>query len=182
MNDDDFQQFALPYLQQIYDSRHVAVRFVHNDAFGPATARHLATMGVNLFNFSFQHSLEEMGAVAGPSVVLLGNIPPRDVLAQATPDDVRRWKAGLLEATRGQTQADDFLRGWNVAPDARREPRRPARIVRVLNLFERTGGDHKATFHTGDRHARDGRHTVPRGGVVRCAGRQRYQSGNGRRR
>jgi uroporphyrinogen decarboxylase len=33
-------------------------------------------------------------------VVLLGNIPPRDVLAQATPDDVRRWKAGLLEATK----------------------------------------------------------------------------------
>jgi uroporphyrinogen decarboxylase len=100
LNDDDFQQFAVPYLQQIYNSRHVAVRFLHNDAFGLVTARHLATMSVNVFNFSFQHSLEEMRAAAGPSVVLLGNVPPRDVLAQATPDDVRRWKAGLLEATK----------------------------------------------------------------------------------
>jgi uroporphyrinogen decarboxylase len=99
LRDDDFQQFALPYLKRIYDSRNVSVRFLHNDASGLVTARHLATMGVNLFNFSFQHSMEAMRAAAGPSVVLLGNIPPRDVLAQGTPDDVRQCVVAMLKAT-----------------------------------------------------------------------------------
>jgi uroporphyrinogen decarboxylase len=96
LRDDDFQQFALPYLKRIYDSRNVAVKFLHNDAHGLVTARHLAAMGVNLFNFSFSHSLGEMRRQAGPSVVLVGNIPPRDVLAQGTPDDVRRSVADAL--------------------------------------------------------------------------------------
>ena len=92
LRDDDFQQFALPYLKQIFNSRKVAVRFLHNDASGLITARHLATMGVNLYNFSFRHSLREMREAAGSSVVLLGNIPPREVLAEGTPDDVRGWQ------------------------------------------------------------------------------------------
>ena len=60
LRDDDFQQFALPYLKQVYESRDVRLRFLHNDAFGMVTARHLAAMGVNLFNFSFQHSVVEI--------------------------------------------------------------------------------------------------------------------------
>ena len=32
-------------------------------------------MGVNLFNFSFNHSLGEIRELAGDDVVLLGNIP-----------------------------------------------------------------------------------------------------------
>jgi uroporphyrinogen decarboxylase len=96
LRDDDFQRFALPYLKQIYDSRKVAVKFLHNDAHGLVTARHLATIGVNLFNFTFSHSLGDMRRHAGESVVLVGNIPPRDVLAQGTPDDVRRSVAESL--------------------------------------------------------------------------------------
>lgn len=96
LRDDDFQQFALPYLTRIYESRNVAVRFLHNDASGLITARHLASMRVNMFNFSYNHSLEAMREAAGPSVVLVGNIPPRDVLAQGTPDDVRHSAAEMF--------------------------------------------------------------------------------------
>jgi len=96
LRDDDFQQFALPYLKQVYDSRNIAAKFLHNDAHGLVTARHLAAMGVNLFNFSFNHSLSEMRRHAGPSVVLVGNVPPRDVLFQGTPDEVRRSVAESL--------------------------------------------------------------------------------------
>ena len=88
LGDEDFQEFALPYLTRVYSSRNVSVRFLHNDAPGLITVRHLVAMGINVFNFSFQHTMDEMRAAAGPSVVLLGNIPPRDVLAQGTPDDV----------------------------------------------------------------------------------------------
>ncbi len=96
LRDDDFQRFALPYLKQIYNSRNVAVKFLHNDAHGLVTARHLAAMGVHLFNFSFTHSLSDMRRQAGESVVLVGNIPPRDVLALGTPEQVRRSVAEAL--------------------------------------------------------------------------------------
>lgn len=96
LRDDDFQEFALPYLKQIYDSLGVKVKFLHNDAAGMITAGHLATMGVNLFNFSFNHSLGQMREKAGDSVVLLGNIPPRDVLAAGTPGQIRDWAAASL--------------------------------------------------------------------------------------
>ncbi len=98
LREDDFRQFALPYLKPIYGSREVRVRFLHNDAFGMVTARHLASMGVNLFNFSFDHDMSEVRAAAGPSVVLLGNIPPRDVLAQGSPADVRQSTSAMLDS------------------------------------------------------------------------------------
>ncbi len=93
----DFQRFAFPHLKRIYDARPVAVKFLHNDAHGLVTARHLEAMGVNMFNFSYTHGLDAMRRAAGPSVVLVGNVPPRDVLAQGTPDDVRRCVADALD-------------------------------------------------------------------------------------
>ena len=96
LGDDDFRQFALPYLKRAFGCRDVSVRFLHNDAHGLVTSRHLAAMGVNLFNFSFNHSLAEMREQAGESVVLLGNIPPRDTLAAGTPEDICRAVAESL--------------------------------------------------------------------------------------
>ncbi len=92
----DFESFALPYLTRMFDSQPVAVKALHNDARGLVTARHLAAMGVNLFNFSFEHGMAPMRELVGPGVTLLGNIPPRDVLARGTPDDVRRSVAQAL--------------------------------------------------------------------------------------
>ena len=93
----DFQQFALPYLQQIAQCLPVSVKLFHNDCHGLITARCLRQMGFNFFNFSFQHGLAEMRQAAGPEVVLVGNIPPRDVLAKGTPEDVRRSVRAALE-------------------------------------------------------------------------------------
>jgi uroporphyrinogen decarboxylase len=84
----DFRSTALPYLQRVFGCLDVPVRFFHNDAQGRVCARFLAEIGINLFNFSFEHSLGQMREWAGPSVTLLGNIPPRDVLAQGTPAEV----------------------------------------------------------------------------------------------
>jgi uroporphyrinogen decarboxylase len=95
LGENDFLQFALPYLKQIYASRPVSVRFLHNDAAGLITAKHLGAMGVNLFNFSFNHSLSEIWQRA-PEVTLVGNIPPRDVLGRGTPDDVARSVTAML--------------------------------------------------------------------------------------
>lgn len=89
LGDRDFQTFALPYFRQIFAALDVPVKMLHNDCHGLVNARYLEAMGVNLFNFSFEHSLPQMRAAAGPAVTLLGNIPPRDVLARGTPEQVR---------------------------------------------------------------------------------------------
>ena len=96
LREDDFCEFALPYLTDVYRSLNVSVKALHNDASGLITAKHLSAMGVNLFNFSHQHSLSEIRKLASDEVTLLGNIPPRDVLAAGTPDDVRRGVAEVL--------------------------------------------------------------------------------------
>lgn len=94
----DFREFALPYFQRIFASLDVSVKGLHNDCHGIVTARHLAEMGVNLFNFSFEHSLPQMRKEAGDSVVLLGNIPPRDVMAKGSTDDVRQSVRQALDS------------------------------------------------------------------------------------
>ena len=101
---DDFQQFAAPPLKRIFDTFDVPVKFLHNDAHGLVCAPHLAGLGVNLFNFSHTHSLAEMRRLCGESVTLLGNVPPRDVLAAGTPEQiaaaVRACTAGLPDQRR----------------------------------------------------------------------------------
>lgn len=84
----DFEEFAKPYLKAIFNGLDVRVRFFHNDADGKVCSPHLADIGINLFNFSFLHSLEEMQQWTGGRVTLLGNIPPRDVLALGSPKEV----------------------------------------------------------------------------------------------
>ncbi|MCS7238133.1 MAG: hypothetical protein NZ899_07680 [Thermoguttaceae bacterium] len=85
-----FQEFAFPYFKEIGHALDVPVKILHNDCHGLIAGRHLQAMGFNVYNFSHQHSLPEMRAAVGPEVTLLGNIPPREVLAQGTPEDVRQ--------------------------------------------------------------------------------------------
>ncbi|MHB8898857.1 MAG: uroporphyrinogen decarboxylase family protein [Thermoguttaceae bacterium] len=94
----DFAEFAQPCVSALFAALDVPVRLLHNDAFGLITARHLAEMGVNLFNFSFEQGVERIRALADPGVALMGNVPPRDVLARGTCDDVRRSVAGIVRS------------------------------------------------------------------------------------
>ena len=91
----DFEVFAFPYLKRIF-SADVTVKFFHNDAPCKACAPYLAEIGINLLNFGIQHTLAEMKQWTGNKVTLMGNIPPRDVLAAGTPDDVVRSVGELL--------------------------------------------------------------------------------------
>jgi uroporphyrinogen decarboxylase len=54
-------------------------------------------VGVNLFNFSSDHGLAEMREWTGGEMALMGNIPPRDVLAAGSPDDVRAAVRAALD-------------------------------------------------------------------------------------
>jgi uroporphyrinogen-III decarboxylase len=84
----DFSEFVLPYFKKIFSTTGAKIRFLHNDAEGLITAKNLNEMGVNVFNFSFNHTLGEIRVLAGNDIILVGNIPPRDILAGGTPDQV----------------------------------------------------------------------------------------------
>jgi uroporphyrinogen decarboxylase len=84
----EFDEFVTPYLKRIFESTGSKVRFLHNDAEGLITAGNLNSLGVNMFNFSFNHSMGEIRKLAGENVILVGNIPPRDILAAGTPAQV----------------------------------------------------------------------------------------------
>jgi uroporphyrinogen-III decarboxylase len=96
LGEQDFLKFAKPRLQKIFTCRDVKVRFFHNDAPGLVCAPHLAEIGINLFNFSSDHGLLQMKKLVGDNVALLGNIPPRDVLAAGTPAEVTQAVETML--------------------------------------------------------------------------------------
>jgi len=93
----DFEIFGLPYLQRAFNAD-VSVKFFHNDAPSKASAPLLETAGINLLNFGVQHTLAEMKAWTNNRIALMGNIPPRDVLAEGTPADVKRSVKEMLNA------------------------------------------------------------------------------------
>jgi uroporphyrinogen decarboxylase len=104
MGDDDFRQSALPYLKRIYQSLDVTVKFFHNDAPGLICAPYLEEIGINLFNFSFEHGLDQMKKLTNNKVTLLGNIPPRDVLGAGTPEDVRNSVKAALDSVEDKSR------------------------------------------------------------------------------
>jgi uroporphyrinogen-III decarboxylase len=99
----DFEIFGLPYLKRAF-SADVTVKFFHNDAPCKASAPLLPEAGINFLNFGIQHTLAEMKQWTGNKIALLGNIPPRDVLAAGTPSDVTRSVIYMLNALEDQSR------------------------------------------------------------------------------
>ncbi len=99
----DFEEFALPSLKRVF-ATDVTVKFFHNDAPCKACAPYLAGIGINLLNFGPQHTLDDMRRWTGGDVTLVGNIPPRDVLAAGTPADVTRAVVEMLAATSDKSR------------------------------------------------------------------------------
>jgi uroporphyrinogen decarboxylase len=93
----DFEAFGLPYLKRTFDTD-VTIKFFHNDAPCKVAAPHLAGIGINLLNFGPQHTVNEMKTWTGRGVTLLGNIPPRDILASGTPADVTQAVTEMIES------------------------------------------------------------------------------------
>jgi len=97
MGEDEFRTFGLPIFQELYD-QDVSVRFLHNDAPCKTCAPFLPEMGVNLFNMGFDITLNELKALTQNRVTLVGNIPPRDVLASQDEAGVIRTTRALLDS------------------------------------------------------------------------------------
>ncbi|MBI9018669.1 MAG: uroporphyrinogen decarboxylase [Phycisphaerae bacterium] len=98
------QEFVVPYFQKIYKGFDAKVNFLHNDAAGITSAPFLEEMNVNMFNFSHEHTLTEMKELTGNRIALLGNIPPRDVLAAGSAEqvaiEVQKTMASIADHSR----------------------------------------------------------------------------------
>ncbi|MBP7827091.1 MAG: uroporphyrinogen decarboxylase [Verrucomicrobia bacterium] len=104
LSEADFLEFGFPYLKELFAAE-VTVKFFHNDAPCAVSVRHYSACGINLFNPGMQTPLNELRALAGPALTLMGNIPPRDVLARGTPADVRE----AVERLRADMEDDPRL-------------------------------------------------------------------------
>ncbi len=90
IGEEDYREFAQPYLKELFTGLGVAVRFFHNDSPCKASAPHLYDTGINLYNMGIDVTLKELQAWTDGKVALMGNIPPRDVLAAGTPAEVEK--------------------------------------------------------------------------------------------
>ncbi len=95
ISEEQFVEFGLPYFKEIY-SRDLNVKFLHNDADCMESVKYLPEMGVNLFNMGFNTDLNILKELTNNKVVMLGNIPPRDVLANGTVEDVKAGVKSLI--------------------------------------------------------------------------------------
>ncbi len=82
MGEMEFRQFGLPYFKELYNTN-VTIKFLHNDAPCRVSAPILPEIGVNLFNMGFDVTLNELKELTQNKIAMLGNLPPRDVLASA---------------------------------------------------------------------------------------------------
>jgi len=88
VGEEDCREFVVPYLQKAFNAIPNKIRFFHNDAFGLVCAPFLKEIGINLFNFAFDHPINQIRELAGPDVALIGNLAPRDILSAGTSDEV----------------------------------------------------------------------------------------------
>jgi len=103
MSADDFTTFGIPYFKEIY-SQKVSVKFLHNDAPCRESAPLLNEIGINLFNMGFDVHLNELRELTNNKITLVGNLPPRDVLASGTKDEVNSKTKQLLNSLNDTTR------------------------------------------------------------------------------
>jgi uroporphyrinogen decarboxylase len=99
VNEEDYLEFGLPYFKELYQTFETKIRFFHNDSPCASSAPHYAEAGINLYNMGIDVSLAELQKMTDNKIALLGNIPPRDVLAAGSTGQVRENVRQILENT-----------------------------------------------------------------------------------
>jgi uroporphyrinogen-III decarboxylase len=103
MGEEEFRNFGMPYFKELYDAN-VSVKFLHNDAPCKVSAPLLPEIGVNLFNMGFDININELKQLTQNKVTLLGNIPPRDVLASGDVAKVTEVTVQLVKSLKDKSK------------------------------------------------------------------------------
>jgi uroporphyrinogen decarboxylase len=104
VGENDFLTFGFPYIKEIYDAAPSKIKFFHNDADFRVSVKHYPDMGVNLYNPGIQMSISEIKKATGNRLTVLGSIPPRDVLAAGTPDQVKQAASTMLNELKDRSR------------------------------------------------------------------------------
>ncbi len=105
---EDFAEFALPCFKELY-APNVTVKFFHNDAACAKSISYYPEIGINFYNPGVFNSLSELCRMSGNRLALLGNVPPRDVLATGSASDVRAAVQKLRAEARALAGAKVIL-------------------------------------------------------------------------
>lgn len=93
----EFKEFGMPYFKELFDVD-AKVKMFHNDADCTETIHLYPEMGVNLYNPGVQMTLAEMIAASQQKMTILGNLPPRDVLAAGSPEEISEETKKMIDA------------------------------------------------------------------------------------
>jgi len=115
ISEEQFVEFGLPYFKELFN-RELSVKFLHNDANCMESVHYLPEMGVNLFNMGFDTDLNQLKELTKNQVTMLGNIPPRDVLARGSAEEVKAATLELLN-TMDDLSRVIFSCGGGMPPD-----------------------------------------------------------------
>ena len=121
--EDDYKEFAHPYLKEVFASFSKCIRLFHNDTDNDVCFPYLDDLGVDLFNFTHLKDIGDTRVKAGGRVTLLGNIPPMS-LVRNTPDEVYAMAKSCIDryiSVNGNTKRLLLSVGGGVPMDAKKE-------------------------------------------------------------
>lgn len=125
MSPTDAARFAMPRVKRILDEFDGLIKVVHDDTPNPTVFPGLATTGMEVFNFSHETDLSQARELVGPDVVLMGNLPPLDLLVRGTPEEVR-------DATRRQLERLTEVGPMLVSPGGGVSPGTPIENLQAM--------------------------------------------------
>ncbi len=115
LNNEDYQEFAHPYLKEIFSAFPETMHLFHNDTDNDIIVPYIEDLGVDVFNFTHKKDIGSIKEKVGKKVILLGNVPPMSLVREneetvyaQTQDVIAKYIAanggdhhGLLVSTGG---------------------------------------------------------------------------------
>ena len=98
VGEEEFKEFGFPYLKELYDGNE-SVKLFHNDADCSMSVKYYPDLGINLYNPGTHMSVKEIIEATNRKLTVLGNVPPRDILASGSKEDVVGNVKEIIENT-----------------------------------------------------------------------------------
>ncbi len=95
-----YEQYARPLMTRLFAEFNGLIKVYHNDTPCPHLLAPMSNLGFNVFNFSHTSDIATVQAQM-PGIVLMGNVPPLDVMVRGTPEQVTAWARECIEKTGG---------------------------------------------------------------------------------
>jgi uroporphyrinogen decarboxylase len=103
LGEDEFKEFGYPYLRELYEMP-ASINLFHNDADCTVSVKYYPELGINLYNPGTHMTLSQLKEATNNGLTILGNIPPRDVLAAGSPEDVTKSVKDMIGGINDKTR------------------------------------------------------------------------------